>query len=458
MLPVDNLAYARMLPHLTIYTGRAEPDRRLASPIVRAAMDLQRGLKPQTDPQDAGKTQDEGSSRSSSSSPLLYRPDRDGGTRLDSSMGSRSPAGPTSTPQPGGGCGGGGTGSDPGTVYTLHIDVRLGEGLREPHQHGRGPRRRGGRPCHPHPGLDGCPASANAMIAAADLSGAAPGQGGFLHWWREELAAAMPRRQLQARPPRNILFLRRNGDDIELFRRRGKAASRLGTLTLPAPLPARAGESIGRALPPESRRLITLLRRRRVPAVLLLEPDEGLLCDDRLPAGAAADIDRIMPHRVDLLTPWPADRVHAGYRLAGKRKDGQVDVLLGVAPRSGVDATLARLAAWGVTVDRVDLLREDGDPAELNLLAPRRKQPSRRWRVLGLLAFILLACGGALAGFEIYRLHERLQSRTTFADALQQRLADMPGLVSRIDTMRRMPASCPSSSGGPLRPSSCWKR
>jgi general secretion pathway protein L len=275
------------------------------------------------------------------------------------------------------------------------------------------------------------------MIAAADLSGAAPGQGGFLHWWREELAAAMPRRQLQARPPRNVLFLRRNGDDIELFRRRGKAASRLGTLTLPAPLPARAGEPIGRALPPESRRLITLLRRRRVPAVLLLEPDEGLLCDDRLPAGAAADIDRIMPHRVDLLTPWPADRVHAGYRLAGKRKDGQVNVLLGVAPRSGVDSTLARLAAWGVTVDRVDLLREDGDPAELNLLAPRRKQPSRRWRVLGLVAFILLACGGALAGFEIYRLHERLQSRTAFADALQQRLADMPGLVSRIDTMRK---------------------
>jgi hypothetical protein len=88
------------------------------------------------------------------------------------------------------------------------------------------------------------------MIAAADLSGATPGQGGFLHWWREELAAAMPRRQLQARPPRNVLFLRRNGDDIELFRRRGKAASRLGTLTLPAPLPARAGEPIGRALPP----------------------------------------------------------------------------------------------------------------------------------------------------------------------------------------------------------------
>ena len=296
------------------------------------------------------------------------------------------------------------------------------------------------------------------MIAAADLSGAAPGQGGFLHWWREELAAAMPRRQLQARPPRNVLFLRRNGDDIELFRRRGKAASRLGTLTLPAPLPARAGEPIGRALPPESRRLITLLRRRRVPAVLLLEPDEGLLCDDRLPAGAAADIDRIMPHRVDLLTPWPADRVHAGYRLAGKRKDGQVDVLLGVAPRSGVDATLARLAAWGVTVDRVDLLREDGDPAELNLLAPRRKQPSRRWRVLGLVAFILLACGGALAGFESTGCTSACRaappSPMPSSSALPTCRASSPGSTP----CARMPASCPSSSGGPLRPSSCWKR
>lgn len=134
VLPVDNLAYARMLPHLTIYTGRAEPDRRLASPIVRAAMDLQRGLKPHTDPQDAGKTQDEGSSRSSSSSSSSRSytgPTGMAARGFNSSMRSRSPAGPTSTPQPGGGSGGGsggGTGSDPGTVYTLHIDVRLGEG------------------------------------------------------------------------------------------------------------------------------------------------------------------------------------------------------------------------------------------------------------------------------------------------------------------------------------------
>ena len=124
VLPVDNLAYSRMLPHLTIYSGRAQPERRQASPTVRAAMDLQRGLKPQGEP--PGSEQDSAASR---------QPTR--------GMGSRAipaPAGPTSTPQPGaaggraaagaGAAGGGGAGeaSGAGTVYTLRIDVRLAEG------------------------------------------------------------------------------------------------------------------------------------------------------------------------------------------------------------------------------------------------------------------------------------------------------------------------------------------
>ena len=274
-------------------------------------------------------------------------------------------------------------------------------------------------------------------MMATDLSGEAAPSGDLFRWWREEITAALPRRQRVARAPRNVLFLRRNGDDIELFRRRGGTATRLGTLSLPPPLPARAGEPIGRALPAESRRLVTLLRRRRVPAVLLLEADEGLLCDDQLPAGAAADLDRIMPHRVDLLTPWPPERVHAGYRIAAKRKDGQVDVLLGVVPRANVDATLARLAAWGVTVDGVDILREDGDPAELNLLARHGTRKSRRWGLLGFVTLLALAGGAALVGVEIYRLHEQLQSRTAHAAALEQRLADMPALLTRIEALRR---------------------
>lgn len=281
------------------------------------------------------------------------------------------------------------------------------------------------------------------MATATNIAGGPAMEGGFLRWWREELAAALPRRRKVARTPRNVLFLRRNGDDIELFRRRGRTASRLGTLSLPPPLPAVAGQPAGRALPPESRRLVTLLRRRRVPAVLLLEADEGLLCDDHLPAGAAADLDRIMPHRVDLLTPWPAERVHAGYRVAGKRKDGQVDVLLGVVPRAGVDATLARLAAWGITVDGVDILRDDGDPAELNLLTPKRERGGRAWRLLAGIAVPVILVGLGLAGMELYRLQQRLESREAHAAALEQRLADMPGLVTRIEALRRDAAFIP---------------
>lgn len=109
VLPVDNLAYARMLPHLTIYSGKAEPERRLASSTVRAAMDLQRGLKPQGKPDQA----EEGTGRAA-------RPAAQGMAAR-----ARVPAGPTSTPQPAG-TGSGGSGG--GTVYTLRIDVRLAQG------------------------------------------------------------------------------------------------------------------------------------------------------------------------------------------------------------------------------------------------------------------------------------------------------------------------------------------
>lgn len=277
---------------------------------------------------------------------------------------------------------------------------------------------------------------------ATKISGAETGASGdFLSWWIDELTSALPGRvRRRSRAPRQSLILRRrSGDVLELFRHKGRALTRLGQLELPPPLPATLGEAAdAHVLPYESRRLVEFLGRRSVPAVYLLEHEEGLLCPDLLPAGAENDVERIMPHRVDMLTPWPAGRVHAGHKVLGRRKDGQVDVLLGVAPKAAVDPTLARLAAYGVRVDAVDILDEGGDPSGLNLLAERGpRRGARRWVVIGLAALALLAVGAAFAGLDAWQVRGQLQARERYADGLDRRLADLPQLRAAIDALKK---------------------
>ena len=86
------------------------------------------------------------------------------------------------------------------------------------------------------------------------------------------------------------------------------------------------------------------LARHKSSTVLVLGPEDGLVCTDLLPASAESELARIVPHKLDLLTPWPADRVHAAYRVAARRPDGLLELL---------GATLARFmyglpfaAAW----------------------------------------------------------------------------------------------------------------
>ena len=261
----------------------------------------------------------------------------------------------------------------------------------------------------------------------------------LFHWWLDEVAAALraavrrrARRAAAAAAPPGWACA--GGVPASVA---GRSRS-LGVIDLPPPLPALVGAPSASALPPGSRELVDLLAARRVPAVLVLDAEEGLLCQDLLPAVAEAELARIMPHRVDLLTPWTPDRVHHGYRIAGKRKDGQVEVLLGAVPRATIDPILARLSAYGVSVDAVDLLGEDGDPSGLNLLGTRpARRGGRVWRVVGLVAGLVLVAGAALAGVEVYQLQGELGGRERYADALEQRLADLPQLEAQLAALKR---------------------
>ncbi len=289
---------------------------------------------------------------------------------------------------------------------------------------------------------------------ATNLSGGSPpaASGGFLRWWLDELGAAMPRRRAGAAAPgrRGFLLRPRGGEPevVEVLRRDRRGPRPLGALALPPALPAVLGDATAAAhaepvLPPEGRRLADLLRRRnagRDPVVLLVGEGRSLLCVDVLPAGAEADLDRIMPHRVELLTPWPPGRVLAGYRVLRRRPDGDVEVLLAAAPRAAVEPTLARLAAYGIAVDAVDVAGEGGAPAGLDLLGRRdrgRRGPGVPAKLLAVLLVAALLAAGGLAGRELWQLRGELEAKRQFAAALDGRLADLPQLRARIDALRQ---------------------
>ena len=172
--------------------------------------------------------------------------------------------------------------------------------------------------------------------------------------------------------------------------------------------------------------------------MLVLGPEDGLVCTDLLPASAESELARIVPHKLDLLTPWPADRVHAAYRVAARRPDGMLELLIGAAPRATIDELTRRLATIGIVPTAVDVAREeDGKPAELDLL--HGSAPPRRSRWLPVLLGVLLAAvlGTTLAvGIEAWQRHQALAAQQQLIGQIEQRLADLPSLRERLNALQ----------------------
>ncbi len=251
-----------------------------------------------------------------------------------------------------------------------------------------------------------------------------------LGWWVAELQGLLPRRAVRRAGRSLAVILLDEGDLVRAaVWRRGRVAP-IGSFD-PSLVALRG---------PESDPVLQRIRRSRLPVVLRLPARSGLLCSDTLPASAEPELDQIMLHKIDVLTPWTAEQVYAAPSLERRRGDGSIAVRLAVVPRDVVDAACARLEALGVTVASVDLAGEAPWSApEIDLLGG--DAPGSRANRLGaalLLAFVIAASvGAAFAWSEIHARSATLADRRAFAAALEQRLADMPTLRQDIDRMRK---------------------
>jgi general secretion pathway protein L len=251
-----------------------------------------------------------------------------------------------------------------------------------------------------------------------------------LDWWLDELRGLLPRRD--ARPAgrsRAVILLDDGAVMRAAFWRRGRVVQ-IGSLD-PSLLMLRGADGDP---------VLQRIRRARLPVVLRLPAHSGLLCRDILPASAEPDLDGIMRHKIDVLTPWTAEQVYAAPSLDRRRADGTIAVRLAVVPRDVVDAACARLEALGVTAASVDLA---GDPPwaapEVDLLGGQA--PGRRSLRLGaallLTLAIVMSVGAAFAWSEIHARSVTLDDRRAFATAIEQRLADLPKLRQEIDQLRK---------------------
>lgn len=212
----------------------------------------------------------------------------------------------------------------------------------------------------------------------------------FLRWWRSELLAAIPaswRARFAAGGP---AFVSPAGEDWIAWKASGAELAESGRARL-ASLDAAGRRAAFRRLLGEGPGV--------APNVWLVLPEDSALRRHvTLPLAAEESLRDAVGFELDRFTPFSAE--HAWYDCRPVARDAnaqRLEVDLAVAPRAGVESTLAQLRELGATVLGIGLASDvAASPAPFNLLPPERRErpaPSRA----ALAARVLAGCTAVLA-------------------------------------------------------------
>jgi general secretion pathway protein L len=214
---------------------------------------------------------------------------------------------------------------------------------------------------------------------------------GFFRWWVGELKSLVPaplrhtfRRDL------DILLLEFAGDSLVLRRCRGRKAHDLGAVDLTALDRADSRKAVRRAL-----RRVDL---KTVQVGVRLPEGQALRKSVELPAAAAENLRQVVSFEMNRLTPFEADDVYFDCRITRQEAGAQqIAADLVVAPKSAVEAALARAGDLGLQPSVVDVAGDgEGVGVDFNLISDRLGSTSARTgagltAALGLLAAALCA-------------------------------------------------------------------
>ncbi|MBD8526448.1 PilN domain-containing protein [Pseudomarimonas arenosa] len=172
----------------------------------------------------------------------------------------------------------------------------------------------------------------------------------FLNWWWGELRACLPQRlQALLTGQEAEIQLVAHADGVKVLRRGADGAVELATFSAEQlddsglDLSALLGES-----------------EQRLPRVALLAERQVLLRRLSLPVAAAANVRTMVGYEIDRQTPFRADQVEFDCKL-GKLAPGakMVEVELAVVPREQLQSMLRSIGAQSLTLDAIDVQRNE---------------------------------------------------------------------------------------------------
>jgi general secretion pathway protein L len=210
------------------------------------------------------------------------------------------------------------------------------------------------------------------IVANRPLKGARPRAWGrrALGWWLGELRGCRDdlRRALAMRGGHSITI--EVGDRYWLLRQGERPIGQVD---------AQSGET-GRLL-----RLMPPAARSRA-VIVEIPPERALAKTIALPAGASAQLDRVLGFEISRHFPFPAERVYFHHRVAGKDEvSGAMRVEIVAVPREIVDGVCAVLGEAGLRAAAITVQGGDGKPLFLptEAFGAARREPAAATRMLG---------------------------------------------------------------------------
>jgi general secretion pathway protein L len=280
----------------------------------------------------------------------------------------------------------------------------------------------------------------------------------FLGWWFGELAALLVGGEAEGLGSRRVVVERDDGE-LRFTLRGGRRIAELARVP---------GGDMVDARP--LRRVLALLRRK-VPLVLRVGPEAGLVRAVSLPIGAEHDLDSVMAFELARQTPFQPHQAAFDFALVGRDRGAKrLDVRLAVVPLATIAAVEGQLAASGLRLDAVELPLEEGGVATILRDRSRRAGRLRRgaWLRNGLLFALLLALLGALAAQHLHeraRLAADLEARVEQAKAEAEDVAALrEGLLAaharasflRLARQERVPAIAVLDEVSRVLPDDTW--
>lgn len=251
------------------------------------------------------------------------------------------------------------------------------------------------------------------------------GLGRFFRWWGRELAALVP---LALRPPdrpsSRTLWVGAEPDALILWRLAGQKRSEIGRVNLAA------GDAAAHKIAFDALRSKAGAR----PIGVCLPAAQVLRKAVVLPLAAAENLAQVLGFDLGRQTPYTADQAYFDQRVVREDRGGnRLHVLLGVAPRTAVDETLASLAAWGVTPQAVVISDELESAGHcLNLLPARlRPRPGRsgNW-LIAAMAGVTLILFAAMLAIPLWKKRE-------VAIALQPKLTQAQQQAEAVNVLKQ---------------------